>query len=291
MLESLGALELPQGVEIEVIVVDNDPSGSAAELVERLDPSVSGHHALRLLRDPRHKNVAHVRNTAVEAARGTWVAFIDDDEVADKSWLAAYWALAREGPYDGWFGPVLPRLERNVTPWLDLETFYSRPRHSTGTPITAADTRTANAFVRRERLLEQPFDPDFGLVSELTEDYEVFSRMIDRGARFAWCDEAIVVETIPPERHTLRWLVGRSYWSSLMMARVTAAMAPRRSPGMKLLLGVARTLFGAGLVLVAAPTALRSRRAAARMLRRAGVQAGQVRALFDRASPIGPRAR
>ncbi len=270
-------------------MVDNDPDGSPAEFVERLERWASGKYPLRWLQDPRHKNVAHVRNTAVEAARGTWVAFIDDDEVADKGWLAAYWALAQTLPHDGWFGPVLPRLERNVTPWLDLETFYSRPRHPTGTPITAADTRTANAFVRRERLLEQPFDPDFGLVSELTEDYEVFSRLIARGARFGWCDEATVIETIPPERHTLRWLARRSYLSGLMMARVTAAMAPQPSRGKKLLLGMARALLGAGLLMAAAPTALRSRSAAARLVRRAGVQVGQLRALLDR--PQGRRPR
>ena len=265
-----------------MIVVDNDPDGSAAELVERLERWASGKHPMRLLRDPRHKNLSHVRNTAVEAARGRWVAFIDDDEVADKGWLAAYWALAQNLPYDGWFGPVLPRLERNRTPWLDLETFYARPRHPTGQPITAADTRTSNAFVRRELLLEQPFDPAFGLLPECAEDYEVFSRLIARGARFAWCDEARVVETIPPERHTLRWLVRRSYFDGLMMARVTAAMAPRRSLGKKLSLGVARALLGAGLLVAAAPTAFRSRGAAARLVRRAGVQVGQLRALLDR---------
>lgn len=265
-----------------MIVVDNDPDGSAAEFAERLEGLALGPHPLRWLRDPRRKNLSHVRNTAVGAARGTWVAFIDDDEVADKGWLAAYWSVAQNLPYDGWFGPVLPRLERNLTPWLDLETFYTRPRHPSGTPITAADTRTSNAFVRRELLLEQPFDPAFGLLPECAEDYEVFSRLIARGARFGWCDEATVIETIPPERHTLRWLARRSYLSGLMMARVTAAMAPQASLGKKLLLGIARALLGVGLLMAAAPTALRSRTAAAGLVRRAGVQVGQLRALLDR---------
>jgi glycosyltransferase involved in cell wall biosynthesis len=258
-----------------VIVVDNDPEGSAAET---LRPWQGGPHALRLLREPR-PNVAHVRNRAVEAARGTWLAFIDDDEVADEGWLVAYWS--RRDARDGWFGPVLPRLERNVTPWLDLERFYARPRHASGASIVAADARTGNAFVRRDLLAAQAFDPAYGDPAAHAEDHVLFARLLADGASFGWCDEAIVTEIVPPANHRLGWLGRRAFNGGVVSARLAAP----RAPGMRVARGAARTLLALALAAAALPVAaLRGRCAGAQLWLRACVQAGHLRVLWSRGS-------
>ena len=101
LLESLQRQKLPDGVSVEIWVVDNDPDSPAIA-----PPGVGW------LREPR-RNIAHARNRALLEARGEWLAFIDDDETADEDWLSAYWTRAQQGEpdggdADGFFGPVIP---------------------------------------------------------------------------------------------------------------------------------------------------------------------------------------
>src|SRR5437867_1855933 len=131
LLGSLARLKLPDGISAEVIAVDNDPASDPAHapLADAAAPL-----PLRWLREPR-RNIAYARNLAVANARGSWLAFVDDDEVVDEGWLAAYWKRASERECDGYFGPVLPRFETWCTPWLD-SWFFENARFASGTRIT-----------------------------------------------------------------------------------------------------------------------------------------------------------
>jgi cellulose synthase/poly-beta-1,6-N-acetylglucosamine synthase-like glycosyltransferase len=64
-------------------------------------------------------------------------------------------------------------------------------------------------MVRREVLagLAGPFDPALGSGGE---DQDFFRRMMDRGHRFIWCNEAVVYEVVPPERWNRTYLFRRA---------------------------------------------------------------------------------
>jgi succinoglycan biosynthesis protein ExoM len=267
LLESLTRLEDP-GVRWEVVVVDNDPDGSAVPVLARYGKRLP----LRALAEPR-RNIAHARNRAIDAAVGDWLAFVDDDEEPQPGWLVAYWNRAGAGETDGWFGPVLPVLERNITPWLGPR-FYHRPRHATGESIGATEVRTSNALVRANLFRDQRFDARLGLRGG--SDTELFSRMLRAGARFAWCDEAIVHEYIPPARHCLRWLSQRAFRGGFVHTLLEV-----RRHGRRVGLRVAARAFGALLLFgLALPVAaLAGRASAARVWLRGCTQAGHLWAL------------
>jgi glycosyltransferase involved in cell wall biosynthesis len=63
-------------VDIEVIVVDDCSTDETPERLARLEES-----RLRVIRRDGPGNVSAARNAGVAAARGTWVAFLDDDDV------------------------------------------------------------------------------------------------------------------------------------------------------------------------------------------------------------------
>ena len=64
------------GVELEVVVVDDGSAdGTAAGLERREEPR------LRVLRHDGPRGVAAARNTGISAARGDWIAFLDDDDL------------------------------------------------------------------------------------------------------------------------------------------------------------------------------------------------------------------
>jgi glycosyltransferase involved in cell wall biosynthesis len=65
-----------QGVDVEVIVVDD---GSRDQTVAGL--AQINDERLRVLHLPDSEGGAHARNVGIKEARGSWVAFLDDDDV------------------------------------------------------------------------------------------------------------------------------------------------------------------------------------------------------------------
>jgi succinoglycan biosynthesis protein ExoM len=272
LLDSLERLKLPPGLRVETIVVDNDANGSARPIVEARVDTLD---RIRYSIEPQ-RNIAHARNRAVSQARGEWVAFIDDDETADENWIAEYRELIERAQCDGAMGPVLPRLEEIVTPWLDVETFYARHRHTTGDLLGSADLYTSNAWVRRRLFDERSFDPAYGLSGG--SDSELFGRMLRSGARFLWCDTARVVEFVPPERHRLGWLAQRAFRGGCVHTRLARSSASSGA----LQRALRALVLTCGFAALAPFAALGGRRPLARIVLRICTQAGHLWALLGR---------
>ncbi len=266
LLDSLSKLKLPDGLDVEIIVVDNDAAGDArAQALAVCELA----RTVRWFVEPR-RNIALARNRALCEAEGGWIAFIDDDEVADEDWLAAHWRSVESDAGDGFFGPVLARFDDIATPWLDVETFFSRPRHATGTPIGAREASTSNALVRRSLFGDRRFDPAWGRTGG--SDSELFDRMHSSGARLLWCDEAIVRETIPVRRQSLGWLSQRAFRGGVGYTRLQRER--KRSAGSG---GSPRALLALALLLpILFLSLLAGRRAAARVWLRVCTQVGHL---------------
>jgi succinoglycan biosynthesis protein ExoM len=265
LLDSLSRVKLPEGASAEVIVVDNDAASAPEDAPGR---DAVAPLALRWLREPR-RNIAYARNLAVANARGSWLAFVDDDQVVDEGWLVAYWERAARGECDGYFGPVLPRFEAWSTEWLEAS-FFERARFASGTRITHLGAHTCNAFVRRSLFRDARFDPSFGCSGG--EDTALFRRLASRGARFEWCDEAIAYEFVPGERHRPGWLAQRAFRGGCVHAQIEQELGrvPSRSAA------VTQSAAAAGVLLLAAGALLVGGRARAlRMALKATVQAGK----------------
>lgn len=266
LLESIGRLKIPERLSVEVVIVENstDPLSEAtrSELTSRLDLPV------RWLFEPR-RNLSHVRNTSVEHAAGRWLAFVDDDEVVHENWLAAYWEMTERIECDGLFGPVIPRLGPSGNTWID-SSFFARKRFDTGSSVGSEGARTCNAFIRRPCFDSVAFDPAYGRSGG--EDWDLFRRLIARGDRFLWCDEACVEEHVPVERQTIRWLSWRRCLGGAIYARsgwCSGSPIRRRARLLHSLVGA--IIFGA----VVPVALLGGRRLAMRAWLRACVQAGK----------------
>ena len=275
LLESLQAVcEGDDECIVEIIVVDNDVGETARALAGSMRKRFK---SLRYFVEAR-QNIAHARNCCVREACGTWIAFIDDDEVAGSNWLKAYWEMASQKVGDGYFGPVIPRLEHTVPAWMDKEVFFGRPRFPTGTRLSDdRQMRTGNAFIRRSFFSSFKFDPRYGRTGG--EDSDLFGRLSDNGAVFYWCDEAETFEYYPIERLSLRWLVQRSFRGGYTYTLIKRNRQPgfwRQIPGLVKAVG---GVVAFGLMLPF--ELLRGRKYTAKRLMRISVQFAHIWAFLN----------
>lgn len=115
-IQSLLSQTLPPE-HYEVIVVDNHCTDDSAALAQAWQKRV-GTERLRLLHEPR-LGLSHARNTGLRAAAGEIIAFMDDDGVAEASWLAELMNAYDAFP-DAWAigGKIVPAWEGNRPSWL-----------------------------------------------------------------------------------------------------------------------------------------------------------------------------
>lgn len=201
LFKGISRLKRPNGFALEVVIVDNDPARSAIDAPNRMDAidgiPVHWHHEVSGV-------LARARNLAISSAEGDWLALVDDDEVPHENWLLEYAEISESFEVDGFLGPVVPRLESSAPAVLAFEPFFTRARHPSGADVPVASFRTSNVFARRALFRDVMFDP--GFVLPRGEDSDFFLRASEAGARFVWCDAAIVDEFIPPERCRMRYL-------------------------------------------------------------------------------------
>jgi succinoglycan biosynthesis protein ExoM len=203
-----------EGVEpgrLELVVADNDGSPSAQAFVHTLRDAAP--FPVRYVHEPA-PGVANVRNAALTAASGEFIAFLDDDEEAPTTWLKSLLEAQAQWNSDVVFGPV-----RGRTPAASersrayLERFFSRP--GIGYPPPAAGPTPGyfgcgNSLVRRSALPGgRPFDAARNHIGG--EDDLLFATMQRAGARFAWAPDAWVWEDPAKERQRLRYALARAF--------------------------------------------------------------------------------
>lgn len=206
LLDGLAQLrfgKLP-GPQIRIVVVDNDGFASGREVCE----SVSVPWPIAYVIESQ-RGISQARNRAVvEAGEVEFIAFIDDDEVPSANWLDELLWAQKEFCADVVSGPVLPKFAPEVAEWVKQGGFFDPRVSGSGTPrTTCASNNVLIATDVFRRVLK--FDDAFSLSG--AEDTDFFLRASQAGCKIVWAHEAVVSETISPERANVAWLLRREY--------------------------------------------------------------------------------
>lgn len=192
----------------EVLLVDNDSGQSCAPIALHLEreANVPFRYAVE-----GAAGVANARNTAVSLAKGAFIAFLDDDEVAKPNWLADLVAVQNETKADVVFGPIEARLpEAAAEPRSYFQLFFSR--------ILEGESRLidkpygcGNSLLKRETVLKglTPFNPCTNETGG--EDDLLWQDVRTWGGTFAWAKDAWVYEDVPESRASWSYLTKRSF--------------------------------------------------------------------------------
>ncbi len=169
--------------DFEYIIVDNgstDRSGEIAEEYAKKDTRI------RVLHIPK-SNIGTGRNAGLDAARGEYVTFIDDDDTAEPDMLEFLYGLAKEAgaeisvcgsvkETDGELSPNCVFEEKlTMTPEEAVATLLERKKIKTGMPAK---------LVKRE-LFEKVRFPEEGKYEDIRTTYKYFAianRVVAQGS-------------------------------------------------------------------------------------------------------------
>ena len=196
----------------EVVVADNASSDATRAIAQRY---AVGSFPVRYVYEPL-PNRGLARNRGVEAARGEYLLFCDDDVQAPPGWIAAHAAAHRDGSDRVVNGPI-----------LNVPSYDARPK-----PVAANYSRaflcTCNASLRKSAFLRVGgFDEGFDLYG--WEDTELGVRLRESGLRrrFAW--DAYLWHIKVPAEQTLAVESGKALEKARMASRFLAKHPSRRA--------------------------------------------------------------
>lgn len=199
-LNSLRNLDYPKSL-YEIIVVDNGSSDGTKELVG------CEFREVKLIMEQR-RGTSFARNAGVRYSIGSIIAFIDDDCLADRSWLRNMVRNFFSEDIIGVGGPVHARLRssevhRKLIVWPDA-TFDRGEHRQYVTHLSAA-----NASFKRKAFQYASFDPELGPPQRYLEDFDFCKTLRDLGFKIVYDPKIIVYHNINLARATFRFFLRR----------------------------------------------------------------------------------
>ena len=215
-LNSIAASMLPQSVEWEVLLVDNNSSDQTCQVAEDF---CSRHHPRFRYLFERQPGLSYARNAGIREAKGDIIAFMDDDVIVEPTWLQNLTANMRNGEWAGVGGRVFPEWNCPPPQWLSLDQWYALgplPNFDFGPDaceLTEPPFGANMAFRKRMFQKYGGFRTDLGrrpgsLMSN--EDTEFGRRLLAAGERFRYEPSAVVYHPVQKDRTEKKYFL--SWW-------------------------------------------------------------------------------
>lgn len=249
-LTSLTEADLPQGLEVQITVVNNNSTDSTEEVFDEIRTQFADKRIDYLFEDKQGRSFA--LNAGIRKADGDLVTAIDDDIQVQKNWLVEIEKIFRTRRNEIEFagGKVLPNLEQTEVPvWIaplkdgvlgwrdygDSEWVYGEK-----TPMLTG----GHAIIKRE-----VFD-EIGLFTEgvgvagkdlmSCEDNIFYDKLLSAGKRGIYFPQLVVFHFVPKYRvsksYYRQWCFGAGMSWNLMEVHYKPFNGPR-------ILGIPRYLY------------------------------------------------
>jgi glucosyl-dolichyl phosphate glucuronosyltransferase len=211
LLECLASLENQTLEPLEVIVVvDGQPE--IKRLLNERD------HRAIALSTPRPSGLSVARNLGLSRASGKYVAFLDDDAVADSLWLETLRSVLEHETVAGVGGSSLPNWEGSKPGWMPEELLWTVGCSYRGMPATQSDVRNVyggSACYRRDIFTRfGGFDVNLGRTAvglAGCEETELCLRVHSKSPelRFVHEPKAVIHHRVPAGRQKVSYVLKR----------------------------------------------------------------------------------
>ena len=221
LFDDLAKLEIPTGLNWELLLVDNASKDETPQVIGR--EVLRGRLPLVHLRQPM-RGKSRALNLALGKAHGKIIIFTDDDVSPASEWLRAYFEASQACPSIlGFGGKVLPLWESDEMPeWLSAQGKYAIPeplinRIDFGEKEKILPNKLTpgglNAALRKDIIEKMGlFREDIGPGTSFpfSEDTEYFRRLYTLGDRYMYLPNALVYHKNSTDRMTksyiLKWI-------------------------------------------------------------------------------------
>jgi glycosyltransferase involved in cell wall biosynthesis len=208
-LASLAALNVPESISWELIVVDNNSTDGTREVVERFANQQS-FPVIYLLE--RAQGLSFARNAGIAKARGEFVVFTDDDVLVEPGWLWRLVELFETSQCAAIGGKIVPSWTCRQPEWFTASgrfrlqgVIVSFDRGAETKRLDSAPFGANMAFRREVFGRYGGFRTDLGRSGRSLlggEDSEFCSRLIGAGEQVMYAADAVVYHPVQPERMT-----------------------------------------------------------------------------------------
>jgi len=203
-LKSVETLNIPEGTDISVIVVENNSESSSEELISKL--AAESRFSIKYYLETK-QGISFARNRAVkESGFVDFCCFVDDDQEVDAFWLSELLRCQKEFNADGCWGVNPPVFAQKVKAYV--RKFHEPEYYNYGDEVIQAYT---NCLLLRKSCL-QTMDGPFDLRLNFTGGEDVFltTSLIRKGFSIRFTPTARAFEIIPEERTTLAYILRRT---------------------------------------------------------------------------------
>nr|HPR04515.1 glycosyltransferase [Deltaproteobacteria bacterium] len=219
-LKGLADQTLPKD-DFEILVVDNASTDTTRQIVSSDYPDLTN---LRYIHEPV-LGLTHARNTGWKAAKGKYIAFLDDDAIPSPQWLGKIVETFEtvspspgcvggkiqpiwEAPRPSWLNDDLARF-LTILDWSDIPFFIQAPQYVAGANM---------AFPKV--LIEKVggFKSDLGRIGNklLSNEELLIARQIEKlGFRTYYHPDISVQHHILASRISKQWFMSRHYWQGV----------------------------------------------------------------------------
>ena len=212
-LKSIANLKIPKGVEIKVLVVDNDANATAKPVIDYIKADFPFEIIYKI---EEKRGLANARNRLLQEAINlgvSHIAILDDDDVADENWIKNLVELYQtqdnayiiSGPeyccFDGEFPDYL--TNNNI--------FVKKTTKKKGEIRKVCSTH--NAMFPLKIVTESNIWFDKSFVFMGGEDGDFFYRAGKAGYTIVFNPDAIVREINGKDRVNVRWILSRNYYN------------------------------------------------------------------------------
>ncbi|MDR2432338.1 MAG: glycosyltransferase family 2 protein, partial [Puniceicoccales bacterium] len=206
-LDSLSQIDIPEKVEVEFVLIDNDENAGAKYIFDAYasDMPFKCHYFVE-----KNRGLAHVRNRVIEEAlklHVTAIAMFDDDEIVAREWLVELYKAFKESGSDGVAGTVYRLLS------MDSSTLIKKlwPNRKEPANITLKLLPTNNCLFSINLVDPKGGNIRFSNVFNFSgrEDLVFSFDALLQGAKFTSAPRAIVIEKFSKGRSTFKYLLRR----------------------------------------------------------------------------------
>jgi succinoglycan biosynthesis protein ExoM len=203
LLSGIAQLAAPDDCAVEVLVLDNDSTQSARDVVAGVGQRFPFALAYAHVPEP---GLSSVRNVALNRARDfDFLAMIDDDEIPQRQWLVELLGVQAATAADAVIGPVPRLLPERAPRWLRRGRFFESPTYPDRTLVR--DGYSGNCLLRVASL--RRFDLAFEQTLNFAggEDLLFFRQLVQRGGVLAFAARAVAEESVGAERANAAYIL------------------------------------------------------------------------------------